>query len=177
MEYKVFYNDAKQIDSMIGYYFKSTKASVLPFNDFIIIIHKKFPSFYLIGKGTHKISFKVDDGKKLLVLKVGKKETIENDHRAYKLLPKRVRRKYFAKIFWHTKYCLLQEYGKDAVATSKQVENIRELMGRYGLIDIRCENIKMIDGELKVIDANIARGRSAPLMKIIDYVKVRLPWN
>ena len=78
-----------------------------------------------------------------IVLKVGPKNSIENDHRAYKRVPESMRHKLFARIFWHTKYCLLQEYGFPAHVTQEELTQLRRVVYRYGIFDVKAENVKM----------------------------------
>ena len=77
-----------------------------------------------------------------MALKVGKSESIERDHEAYKQMPPSVRHAYFARLFWHTKYCLLQEYGVEADVPAQDLAQLRAIAYQYGLLDITCDNIK-----------------------------------
>jgi len=176
MKFKSIFRKARVIDSLIEQYIKSTNALIITLDAFGDIVQRQFPEFTLTGRGAHKVTFTVHYNEQTLVLKVGKKDTIENDHRVYKLLPRRVRHAYHARIFWHTKHCLLQEYGVETEVSEDELNVLRTIMGRYGLIDIRCDNIRKVNGRLKVVDANIAEGRTAHVKKILDRIRVRLPW-
>ena len=70
-----------------------------------------FPDARLSNFGLHKLVFRLRHKSHELALKIGKSEAIELDHKAYKQMPTSIRHVYFARVFWHTKYCLLQEYG------------------------------------------------------------------
>jgi hypothetical protein len=110
-----------------------------------------------------------------IVLKVGTKRSIENDHRAYKRLPEGMRHQVFAKIFWHTKYCLLQEYGFPAQVNSDELTRLRRIVYRYGIYDVKEKNLKRINGELKIIDANITSIPIPYALIKIDELKPKLP--
>ena len=75
----------------------------------------------------------------------------------YKRVPEGVRHQLFARIFWHTKFCLLQEYGSPAKVTKEELNSLRAMVYKYGISDIKAENLKRIDGDLKIIDANVTR--------------------
>jgi hypothetical protein len=150
------------------------KTFSLPMKEIDVIIRYLFPSCYIRSSGWVKTVFKICSDKGAVVLKIGKKEGIENDHKVYKRLPKHIRRRYFAKIFWHTKYCLLQEYGEEAKLAKSDIDDLKALGYRYGLSDIRKENIRMIDGKLKIIDANLFTPGSEKIKFIKDVIKSRL---
>jgi hypothetical protein len=73
--------------------------------------------------------------------------------------------------FWHTKYCLLQEYGFPAHVNARELTQLRRMVNRYGIFDIKAENLKIIDGELKIIDANITSIPIPFVLRKIDEVK------
>lgn len=134
----------------------SSRTSIIPQEELKKIILKEVPDLYVTNVGWHKIVFGIHSIDKKIVLKVGSKNSIENDHRAYKHVPENMRHKLFAKIFWHTKYCLLQEYGFPAHVTQEELTRLRRIVNRYGIFDVKAENLKIINGELKIIDANFA---------------------
>jgi hypothetical protein len=169
--YKTLYTKAKHVDHLIDKYggvgFNSSEET-----KYIVLI--VFPNSTVEGSGWHKTAFCIQSNDRMFILKVGKNESIENDHRIYKRLPKKIRTKYFAKIFWHTKYCLLQEYGQAVEVTDEQLENLRKILSPYGLIDLKRENFKKIDDQLKLIDANMAEGKLSGILKLADIIKTRL---
>ena len=127
----------------------SNGTSVIPQEQLKSIVLKNFPDLYVTNVGWHKIVFGIHSIDQKIVLKVGSKNSIENDHRAYKRVPENMRHKLFARIFWHTKYCLLQEYGFPAQVTQEELTHLRRIVYRYGIFDVKAENLKRIDGELE----------------------------
>jgi hypothetical protein len=146
----------------------------MPQEDLKKLILKDFPDFYVRDFGWHKIVFgihKIDQ----IVLKVGAKKSIENDHIVYKRVPEGMRHQLFARIFWHTKFCLLQQYGSPAKITKEELNNFRAMIYKYGIFDIKAENLKRIDGALKIIDANVTPFPLPTMWKMMDEAKPRLP--
>ena len=152
MSYKEIKKKAHLIDKFIEV---NKKSFMFPMKDIDAIIRYLFPGCYIRSKGWFKTVFKVCTKGSPVVLKIGKKNSIKDDIRAYKSMPHRVRKKYFAKIYWHTKYTLLQEYGESADPTKRQVENLRKISLKYGLGDIKKQNIRSFDGRLKIVDTKI----------------------
>ncbi len=139
------------------------------------LVLKNFPDLYLKDVGSHKIVFGIHSIDQKIVLKVGAKKSIENDHRAYKRVPENQRHQLFARIFWHTKYCLLQEYGSSANVTQKELDSLRGIVYKYGVFDVKADNLKRIDGELKIIDANVTPFPLPTVWKMVDEAKPKLP--
>jgi hypothetical protein len=138
------------------------------------LILKDFPDFYVRDFGWHKVVFgiyRIDQ----IVLKVGAKKSIENDHRAYKRVPKSIRHQLFARIFWHTKFCLLQQYGSPAKVNTGELNSLRAMVYKYGIFDIKAENLRRIDGDLKIIDANLTPFPLPTVWKMVDEAKPKLP--
>ena len=175
MKYKTLNNTAKEIDHLIDHHLNSTGTSVIPQEELKKVVLRKFPDLYVQNFGWHKIVFGTHSIDQKIVLKVGPKNSIENDHRAYKRVPENMRHKLFARIFWHTKYCLLQEYGFPAHVTQEELMRLRQIVNRYGIFDIKAENVKCIDGKLKIIDANFASISIPFVLRKIDEVKPKLP--
>ena len=90
-------------------------------------------------------------------------------------MPAGIRHVYFARVFWHTKYCLLQEYGVETYVSAENLVQIRAIADKYGLLDITCDNIRSVNGNLKIIDASIAPPGLFGLWKAADFIKLRLP--
>jgi hypothetical protein len=139
------------------------------------LVIKNFPDLYVRDAGWHKIVFGIHSADQKIVLKIGTNKTIENDHRAYKRVPESIRHQVFAKIFWHTKYCLLQEYGFPVQVNEAELTRLRRIVYRYGIFDVKVENLKRIDGELKIIDANVTSIPIPYVLRKIDEVKPKLP--
>lgn len=147
----------------------------MPLNEIEKIIYLIFPDASMENYGVHKLVFRLQHKDKKLALKVGKQEAIEKDHKAYKQFPERLRHVYFAKIYWHTKYCLLQEYGVEAKVTAEELVQIRSIASKFGLLDISCENIRNVNGVLKIVDAGFAPPGLFRLWKAADFITLRLP--
>ena len=139
------------------------------------LVLKNFPDLYVRDVGWHKIVFGIHSADQKIVLKVGTKKSIENDHQAYKRVPESIRHQVFARIFWHTKYCLLQEYGFPAQVNAEELKRLRRIVYRYGIFDVKEANLKRINGELKIIDANVTNIPMPYVLRKIDEVKPKLP--
>ncbi len=139
------------------------------------LILSLFPDFYVANAGWHKVVFGICSEDNKIVLKIGTRKNIEYDHRVYKAVPENVRHRFFARIFWHTKYCLLQEYGSPAHVTPTQLARLRRIVYKYGIFDVKEANIKLVDGQLKIIDANVTRLLLPTVMRKVDEVKPKLP--
>ncbi len=175
MKFKTLHHTARQIDHSIDHYMHLSGSLVVPQLRLREVVLKNFPDFYVKDLGWHKIVFGVHSIDQKIVLKVGPKNSIENDHRAYKRVPENIRHKLFARIFWHTKYCLLQEYGFPAHVNEWELARIRRIVYQYGIFDVKAENLKRIDGELKIIDANVTSIPIPLLLRKMDEVKPKLP--
>ena len=174
MKYETLHHTAKKIDRLIDNYLQSRGSQFMPQEDLKKLILKDFPDFYVRDFGWHKIVFgihKIDP----IVLKVGAKRSIENDHRVYKRVPESMRHQLFARIFWHTKFCLLQQYGSPAKVTTEELNSLRAMVYKYGIFDIKAENLKRIDGDLKIIDANLTPFPLPTMWKMVDEAKLKFP--
>jgi hypothetical protein len=175
LKYQNLHDQAKILDNLIQAYIDSQKTVFVPMNELTNLVPTIFPNTSLLNYGMHKLVFQVTYRSKILALKIGKKDAIENDNKAYKQLPHPYRHVYFARVFWHTKYCLLQEYGQEVDVTPEELAKLRSIAGKFRLLDISCENIRNIDGYLKIIDAGLAPPGFFGLYKAADFVMLRLP--
>jgi hypothetical protein len=175
VKFKSLNEEAKRLDVFIDDYIKINKSSFVPMKNLEQTVLTVFPNAHLKDFGLHKLVFFLRHKTHELALKIGKSESIELDHKAYRQMPTNIRHVYFAKIFWHTKYCLLQEYGVEAVVSAQDLVQLREIASMYGLLDITCENIRSVNGNLKIIDASIAPPGLFGLWKTADFIKLRLP--
>ncbi len=175
MKYKTLHHTARQIDQLIDYYMHSNGSYSIPIDQLRSLILKKYPDLYVANVGWHKIVFGIHSIDQKIVLKVGPKNSIEGDHRAYKRVPESIRHKVFARIFWHTKYCLLQEYGFPAQVSKEDLTRLRRVVSRYGVFDVKSENLRMVKGELKIIDANVASIPIPFVLRKVDELKPMLP--
>ena len=154
MKFKSLNKKAKLLDDLIDDYIETNGTSFVPIANLEKIVIKSFPDAVLVNFGFHKLVFHLSHKSHELALKIGRSQDIEFDHKVYKQLPENLRQVYFAMIFWHTKYCLLQEYGVEAEVSAEAVEQLRALAGKYGILDITCDNIRSVNGILKIVDAS-----------------------
>lgn len=175
MKFKGIHNRAEILDDLVDAYISVKNTPFVPLNQMQDIVPLVFPDAQLLSLGIHKLVFQLKHKHHNLVLKVGKKDAIENDHRAYKQLPASFRHAYFAKVFWHTRYCLLQEYGVQTEVTGEELSKLRSIASNFGLLDISCENIRSVRGYLKIVDAGIAPEGLFKLWKAADFISLRLP--
>jgi hypothetical protein len=176
MKFKSLHEKARLLDNLIDEYERSKGTGFVPMRSLQELTSKTFPEATRVNVGLHKLVFHLTHKSHELALKIGKKEAIELDHKSYKLLPPRLRHVYFARIFWHTKYCLLQEYGVEAEATHDQLIKLRSIGYTYGLLDITCENIRNVNGYLKIVDAGIAPYGLHRIWRIADIIQRKLPF-
>lgn len=175
MKYKPLYDKARQIDHLVDHYMYSHGTSVISQEELKKLILKDFSDLYVKSFGWHKIVFGIHSLDQEIVLKVGAKKSIENDHRAYNRVPENQRHQLFAKIFWHTKYCLLQQPGSPAKVSQKELDNLSGIGYNYGIFDIKADNLMRIDGKLKIIDANITPFPLPTVWKMVDETKPKFP--
>jgi hypothetical protein len=145
VKFKSLHEKARFLDGLIDDYIKA-QGSFVPMRQLQEKVVNVFPEAVMVNFGLHKLVFHLRHKSHELALKVGKAQDVERDHRVYKQMPPSVRHAYLARIFWHTKYSILQEYGVEAEVTRQQLLQLRALAGRYGLLDITCDNIRVVDG-------------------------------
>ena len=175
MQYQSLHHQAKHIDHLLDENIRLRGTLFLTREELEAVILGACPDFYVESFGWHKTVFGVKGLERKVVLKVGPKKSVENDHRAYKRVPENMRHQVFAKIFWHTKYCLLQEYGYPVHVTELQLQRLRREVNRYGIFDVKAQNLRAIDGAVKIIDANSTRIPLPTMLRKIDEIKPKLP--
>ncbi len=175
LQYKQLHHQAKHIDRLIDSTLGASGPLNAPQEQLIALITHAYPNLYVESCGWHKIVFRSSNVDHCVVLKVGPKRSIENDHRAYKLVPHPIRYQLFATIFWHTKYCLLQEYGYPTTVSAEQLRRIRQVVYKFGIFDVKADNIRNIDGALKIVDANATIVPLPTVLRKIDEIKPKLP--
>ena len=175
MKFKSLHENAKLLDDLIDNYIETKGTSFVPMTDLEKIVKGVFQDAVLVNFGFHKLVFHLRHKSHELALKTGRSQDVEFDHKVYKQLPANLRHVYFARVFWHTKYCLLQEYGVEADASAQGVAQLREIASKYGLLDITCDNIRSINGYLKIVDASMAPPGLFGLWKAADVIKLMLP--
>jgi hypothetical protein len=175
VKFKTLHQRAEILDDLIDAYIESKGTGFVPIQELQNIVPTVFSEASMQSFGMHKLVFHILYRRRDLALKIGKKDAIEADHRSYKQMPHPYRHVYFARVFWHTKYCLLQEYGVEVDVTPEELAQIRSIASKFGLLDISCDNIRNIDGYLKIIDAGLAPPGLFGLYKAADFVMLRLP--
>jgi hypothetical protein len=175
VKFKSLHEKAKLVDDLIDDYRETKGTNFVPMRNLEKIITVAFPDAVLVNFGLHKLVFYLRHKSHELALKTGKSQDIEFDHKAYKQLPGSLRYIYFARVFWHTKYCLLQEYGIETEASNEGLAQLRAIANKYGLLDITCDNIRKVNGNLKIVDASLAPTGLFRLWKTADIVKLMLP--
>jgi hypothetical protein len=174
VKYETLHHAARYLDHLIDDNLPG-KSSFLSQESLRNLVLGCFTDFYVEDCGWHKIVFGIHSADHQLVLKVGTRKSIEHDHEAYKRVPHQIRRSLFAKIFWHTKYCMLQQYGYPVEVSKQELLEIRRMVYRYGIFDVKAENLKRIDGEIRIIDASVTRVLLPTVLRKIDEVKPKLP--
>ena len=80
---------------------------------------------------------------------------LPQEERAFKRLPSTVCNRYFAKVYWRTKYCLLQKFGSECSVPPSRLARLKQVAGKYGLTDVRPGNIRCVGGVGKIVDATV----------------------
>jgi len=174
MKYKKLHHVAKRIDHLIDHHLRKSRSAFPPQEDLKKIVESHFPDYFVENCGWHKIVF----GNRQIaqvVLKVGNRKSIEGDHRTYKRVPHEVQHRLFARIFWHTKYCLLQEYGSPVQVSPEELEVIRQEAYKYGIVDVKANNLRRIEGVIKIVDANLSPIPLPAVLRKLDEIKAKLP--
>jgi hypothetical protein len=175
LKYRELHHEAKHIDRLIDYELHHNGGVFPTQEQLAALLMANYPDFQVENCGWHKIVFRNRKFNHDVVLKIGPHKSIEGDHSVYKAVPEDKRHRYFARIYWHTKYCLLQEYGEPAAATQEQLNCLRQAVYKYGVFDVKAANLRWINGELLIIDANVTRIPLPTVLRKIDEVKPRLP--
>jgi hypothetical protein len=175
VRFKDLHKRAKVIDKMIDTYRISRKNVFPNLKDLTDIVTLVFPKSTMVSFGSFKVVYKLMQNGNKLAFKVGRKEAIEQDHQTYKRFPKAIRRAYFARIFWHTKYCLLQEHGIEIEVSADELARLRDVAGEYGIMDVNCANVRNVNGHLKIIDATIIPDKYVVFWRFVDRFRLKFP--
>jgi hypothetical protein len=175
VKFKTLHAIAKELDNSIDDYIINEKIGFLSFSDLEKTVMNVLPNAVMVDFGLHKLVFSLRHKTHILALKVGRAQAIELDHKVYKQMPKDGRDVYFARIFWHTKYSLLQEWGIEVEVSPQQLLQLRGIAEKYGLLDVTCDNIRSFNGNLKIIDAVLAPKGMFKLWKTYDFINQNLP--
>ncbi|MBI1818806.1 MAG: hypothetical protein HYR81_00570 [Nitrospirae bacterium] len=171
MRHKNIRKKAEFIDKCIDRYLKLRKCKNIPRNKVVQFMGFLFPRGKEIGKGNYKTVFSIPsgDGKRGVVLKISRASKIKEEFKNYKdIKPKKTRNKYFAKIYWKTKYFLLQKEGKEMKVSkpaNMEIKNIKKKLKKQAIsiTDIGqnqshfYRNIAEFEGGLKIIDFNLSK--------------------
>lgn len=160
MRHALIKRKAEFIDQFVDSYKRVRRRSRFPHKEVGSIIHFLFPGSSYSGRGVYKTVHKVSSRTKNLVLKTGHYTYITKDLRAYHRPQPQIRNRYFAKIYWRTRYCLLQKYGKKAKVPISELAKLKAIGKKYGLTDIRADNIRKVDDHYKIVDANPPKRRA-----------------
>jgi len=145
------------VDAIIDHYIKVRKRKNFPKKIVEPVLKLVFPESHYIGRGFHKVVHAIYSRSFKRVIKISNFKSTNRDWDLYHRLPRTIRNLYFAKIYWHTKYCSLQKFGRKAVVPQVQLEKLKRRVKQYGLTDVRAENIRKFGKGFKIIDAYPAR--------------------
>ena len=144
------------IEPSIKYIKTTRKRKNMPYRDIenlvkIFYYKTKYEEVY---KGAFKHVYVIHSNKRKLVLKVGRtKRRIDIDYKTYSQVPKNVRNRYFAKIYWTHNIFMLQKYGKKAKIPEQELTHLKDIGRRYNLKDVREANILKFGRRFKIVDA------------------------
>lgn len=153
MRHSLLNRTAQIVDRFVDTHKRVRRRRSFPHKEVSTIINMLFPGSSRKGRGAFKSVHAVYSRSRTLALKTSNPKNIRTDFRAYKRIPATIRNRYFGKIYWGTKYCLLQKYGRDAHVPESVLRKLKAIGKQYGLKDIRPANIRKIDGRFKIIDA------------------------
>lgn len=159
MRYRRLRQTARFLDQFIDSYRRLRRRKTFPHKAVEQIIPLLFRGWRREGRGAFKTVYRVTSTSNHVALKRARGRHIRRDMKLYKALPGSLRNRYFAKIYWHTKYCLLQKYGRRVKhVPSREMQMLKRFAKDHGISDIRAENIRKIDGRFKIVDANRKHG-------------------
>lgn len=153
--HELIYRKAEFIDQFVDSYKRIRKRSTFPHKEVAVIVRFLFPGSSYAGRGAFATVHKVSSRARDLVLKTSVPKKTRNDERAYRRIPENIRNRYFAKVYWRTKYCLLQKYGEEADVPAAKLAQLKAIGKKFGLSDIRPANVRKVDGLFKIVDATL----------------------
>ena len=154
MRHAILKKRAEIVDLIIDHYNRVRGRRNFPKKIVADVIGLIFPSSNFEGRGFFKEVHTVRSRARTLVLKLSHAKSTRRDWKVYHRLPAGIRNRYFAKIYWHTKYCSLQKYGEKVRVPKQELQLLRSRVRKYGLRDIRAANIRKVEGHFKIVDAN-----------------------
>jgi hypothetical protein len=147
------------IDHVIDMYKRDRSRRSFPHKAVSILVPLLFPGSTLSGRGWFKTVHRVSSRERELVLKTANRRSIHADQIAYRRIPSTIRHRYFGKIYWRTRYCLLQKYGSPGPVPPDRLQKLKAVARRYHLDDVKEANVRKINGTFKIVDANPIRRR------------------
>ena len=145
---------ARIVDFIIDHYKKVRGRKSFPKKILADIVPLIFPGSDYKDRGFFKVVHTVHSPAHKRVLKLSHAKSTKRDWEVYRRLPANIRNRYFAKIYWHTKYCLLQKYGKKVAIPERELQKLRKIGKKCRIMDIKKDNVRKVDGHFKIIDAN-----------------------
>ncbi|HWC94855.1 MAG TPA: hypothetical protein VG475_17305, partial [Pseudolabrys sp.] len=116
---------AEIIDFIVDRYKKVRGRKTFPKGILKDIVPLFFLNSRYIGRGFHKEVFAIRSRAHIRVLKISNAKSTKRDLRVYNRLHPNIRNRYFAKIYWQTKYCLLQKFGIKASVPAKEIRRLK----------------------------------------------------
>src|SRR3954471_24875209 len=101
---------AETLDLIIDQYNRVRKRKKFPKKIVEGVVRLLFPGSSFAGRGVFKEVHAIRSRAHTRVLKLSNGKSTNRDWKVYNQLPITLRNRYFAKIYWRTKYCLLQKY-------------------------------------------------------------------
>jgi hypothetical protein len=157
MRHALIHRKALLLDQFIDVYKRVRRRKTFPHQATAKIIPLLFPGSSVAGRGAFKTVHKVSARVRDLVLKTSARKNIRMEVRAYRKLPSRIRNRYFAKVYWRTKYCLLQKFGSECDVPPSRLARLKQVARKYELTDVRPGNIRCVGGVGKIVDATVVR--------------------
>jgi hypothetical protein len=156
MRHALIHRTAEVVDLFVDTYKKKRNRRTFPHKEVSNIIQYLFPGSSWRGRGAFKSVHRVYSRGRTLALKTSNPKNIRGDLRVYRRIPATIRNRYFAKVYWHTKYCLLQKYGRQTGVPQSVLVKLKGIGRQYGLRDIRSANVRKVEGRFKIVDASPA---------------------
>jgi hypothetical protein len=153
MRHAILKKRAEMVDIIIDHYKKARGLRNFPKKIVADVVSLMFPDSNFEGRGAFKEVHSVHSRARTLVLKLSNAKSTRRDWGVYQRLPAGIRNRYFARIYWHTKYCSLQKYGKKVGVTKQELRRLRMCVRKYGLKDIKAANVRKVEGHFKIVDA------------------------
>jgi len=154
VRHALIHKRAVLIDQVIDTYKTVRHRRSFPHQAVAEIVTMLFPGSALSGRGAWKTVHRISSRERDLVLKTANPRSLYQDWRAYRRLPATLRNRYFAKVYWRTKYCLLQKYGRSGRVPPQRLETLKAVAKQHGVTDVRPDNIRLVEGIFKIVDAS-----------------------